>query len=97
MDWTVLVPLAQGFFLALSLLWLNSLWRSFYSVGGACADRDSFQPALLADDPASVADLSDFENGQEVPPGTYRVDIYLNDGFITTRDVTFNLGEKVMD
>ncbi|WP_181959165.1 FimD/PapC N-terminal domain-containing protein, partial [Klebsiella pneumoniae] len=48
----------------------------------------------LADDPASVADLSDFENGQEVPPGTYRVDIYLNDGFITTRDVTFNLGEK---
>lgn len=53
-----------------------------------------FNPRFLADDPASVADLSDFENGQEVPPGTYRVDIYLNDGFITTRDVTFNLGEK---
>ncbi|VEB92562.1 fimbrial usher protein FimD [Citrobacter koseri] len=27
-----------------------------------------------------------------MPPGTYRVDIYLNDGFITTRDVTFNAG-----
>lgn len=41
-----------------------------------------------------MADLSGFENGQEVPPGTYRVDIYLNDGFMTTRDVTFNRGEK---
>ncbi|ELC5004985.1 fimbrial biogenesis usher protein [Salmonella enterica] len=53
-----------------------------------------FNPRFLADDPAAVADLSGFENGQEVPPGTYRVDIYLNDGFMTTRDVTFNRGEK---
>ncbi|MGK6478408.1 FimD/PapC N-terminal domain-containing protein [Klebsiella pneumoniae] len=36
-----------------------------------------------------MADLSGFEKGQEVPPGTYRVDIYLNNGFMTTRDVTF--------
>jgi len=48
-----------------------------------------FNPRFLADDPAAVADLSRFENGQEIPPGSYRVDIYLNDGFITTRDVTF--------
>jgi outer membrane usher protein len=53
-----------------------------------------FNPRFLADDPAAVADLSGFENGQEVPPGTYRVDIYLNDGFMTTRDVTFHRGEK---
>ncbi|WFC89051.1 fimbrial biogenesis usher protein [Enterobacter roggenkampii] len=53
-----------------------------------------FNPRFLADDPAAVADLSGFESGQEVPPGTYRVDIYLNDGFMTTRDVTFNRGEK---
>lgn len=53
-----------------------------------------FNPRFLADDPAAVADLSGFENGQEVPPGTYRVDIYLNDGFMTTRDVTFLRGEK---
>ena len=53
-----------------------------------------FNPRFLADDPAAVADLSGFENGQEVPPGTYRVDIYLNNGFMTTRDVTFNAGEK---
>ncbi|MCU6349112.1 fimbrial biogenesis usher protein [Enterobacter quasiroggenkampii] len=53
-----------------------------------------FNPRFLAEDPAAVADLSGFESGQEVPPGTYRVDIYLNDGFMTTRDVTFNRGEK---
>ncbi|PXW48564.1 outer membrane usher protein [Klebsiella oxytoca] len=53
-----------------------------------------FNPRFLADDPAAVADLSGFESGQEVPPGTYRVDIYLNNGFITTRDVTFNTGEN---
>ncbi|WP_227668341.1 fimbrial biogenesis usher protein [Klebsiella variicola] len=53
-----------------------------------------FNPRFLADDPAAVADLSGFENGQEVPPGTYRVDIFLNDRFITTRDVTFTRGEK---
>lgn len=53
-----------------------------------------FNPRFLADDPAAVADLSGFESGQEVPPGTYRVDIYLNNGFISTRDVTFNTGEN---
>ena len=29
-----------------------------------------------------------------MPPGTYRVDIYLNNGFMSTRDVTFNTGEN---
>ncbi len=53
-----------------------------------------FNPRFLADDPAAVADLSGFANGQEVPPGTYRVDIYLNDGFMTTRDITFNSSEN---
>ncbi|PRD13152.1 fimbrial biogenesis usher protein [Pantoea coffeiphila] len=52
-----------------------------------------FNPRFLADDPAAVADLSNFEKGQEVPAGTYRVDIYLNDGYMTTHDVSFNPGE----
>ncbi len=52
-----------------------------------------FNPRFLSDDPSAVADLSGFEKGQEVPPGVYRVDIYLNDGFMTTRDVTFNAGD----
>ena len=53
-----------------------------------------FNPRFLADDPAAVADLSGFEKGLELPPGTYRVDIYLNDGYMTTRDVTFSAGEN---
>ncbi|MDO1900886.1 FimD/PapC N-terminal domain-containing protein, partial [Escherichia coli] len=43
--------------------------------------------------PQSVADLSSFENGQELPPATYRVDIYLNNGYMATSDVTFNTGD----
>ncbi|WP_145566683.1 fimbrial biogenesis usher protein [Yersinia aleksiciae] len=53
-----------------------------------------FNPRFLSDDPDAVADLSRFENGQEIPPGTYRVDIYLNDGFMTTRDVAFSAEEN---
>ncbi|HAT1572547.1 MAG: fimbrial biogenesis usher protein [Kluyvera cryocrescens] len=53
-----------------------------------------FNPRFLADDPAAVADLSSFEKGQELPPGTYRVDIYMNGGYMTTRDVTFSAGEN---
>ena len=53
-----------------------------------------FNPRFLADDPAAVADLSGFEKGQELPPGTYRADIYLNDGYMATRDITFNVDEK---
>ncbi|HEK1627488.1 TPA: fimbrial biogenesis usher protein [Pseudomonas aeruginosa] len=53
-----------------------------------------FNPRFLSENPDAVADLTAFENGQEVPPGTYRVDIYLNDRFVTTRDVTFEAEGK---
>ncbi|SMG20047.1 fimbrial biogenesis usher protein [Cedecea sp. NFIX57] len=53
-----------------------------------------FNPRFLADDPSAVADLSSFESGQEAPPGTYRVDIYLNEGFVTTRDVKFETAKS---
>ena len=46
-----------------------------------------FNPRFLSDDPDAVADLSAFTQGQELPPGVYRVDIYLNDTYISTRDV----------
>ncbi|RAH27341.1 fimbrial biogenesis usher protein [Pantoea agglomerans] len=49
-----------------------------------------FNPRFLADDPASVADLSSLEKGLDAPPGTYRVDIYMNEGYVTTRDITFD-------
>ncbi|MDO1920812.1 FimD/PapC N-terminal domain-containing protein, partial [Escherichia coli] len=53
----------------------------------------NFKPRFLADDPQAVADLSGFENGQELPAGTYGVDIYLKKGYMATRDVTFNAGD----
>ncbi|QXN63147.1 fimbrial biogenesis usher protein [Serratia fonticola] len=58
--------------------------------GDASARAENyFNPRFLADDPAKVADLSGFEKGLEAPPGIYRVDIYMNDGFMSTRDVSF--------
>lgn len=58
-----------------------------------------FNPRFLSDDPSAVADLSQFESGLEAPPGAYRVDIYLNDGFMTTKTVDFRLSsdKKFLD
>lgn len=47
-----------------------------------------FNPAFLSNDPAAVADLSRFEGGTQAP-GTYRVDIYLNEAFQSRRDIQF--------
>jgi len=47
-----------------------------------------FNPAFLSDDPSAVADLSRFEGGTQAP-GTYRVDIYLNDTFQSRKDIHF--------
>lgn len=48
-----------------------------------------FNPAFLSNDPGAVADLSRFEKAGGQAPGTYRVDVYLNDAFVATRNVTF--------
>lgn len=50
-----------------------------------------FNPALLEiDNPVQgKADLSVFEDGKLQPPGTYRVDIFLNGQEIDTRDINF--------
>lgn len=52
-----------------------------------------FNPRFLADDPTTVADLSSFQKGLEVPPGSYRVDIYMNEKYIITRDVPFEISD----
>ncbi|WP_311197552.1 fimbria/pilus outer membrane usher protein, partial [Pseudomonas protegens] len=56
-----------------------------------------FNPRFLSDNPDAVVDLSAFEGGQEVPPGKYRVDVYLNNGFMNTRDVIFKAGKTGHD
>jgi outer membrane usher protein len=47
-----------------------------------------FNPAFLSDDPSAVADLSRFEGGTQAP-GTYRVDVYINDTFQYRKDIEF--------
>ena len=53
--------------------------------------REVFNPALLEmDGPhTGVRDLSAYEQAGGQLPGTYRVDIYLNNVFMDTRDVVF--------
>lgn len=59
-------------------------------VSGAKARAEAyFNPAFLASDPSAQADLSAFEKGNGQLPGTYRVDVYLNNTFVTTRDIDF--------
>ncbi|MFA1240603.1 fimbria/pilus outer membrane usher protein [Serratia odorifera] len=55
--------------------------------------RDYFNPALLQlDNPQQGSvDLSVFEDGESQAPGSYRVDIAINDQPIDTRDVVFTL------
>lgn len=52
--------------------------------------RDYFNPALLETGRSGQqpVDLSVFENGNQVP-GKYRVDIWVNDMLMETRDVRF--------
>ncbi|EBP3801694.1 fimbria/pilus outer membrane usher protein [Salmonella enterica subsp. enterica] len=47
-----------------------------------------FNPAFLSDDPSAVADLSTFSRNAQAA-GVYRVDIYLNNTFIATKDIAF--------
>ena len=75
--------------LALKKAMLTPLTLLFIASTFSARADNYFNPRFLSDDPESVADLSGFEKGLEAPPGTYRVDIYMNDGYMTTRDVTF--------
>lgn len=48
-----------------------------------------FNPRFLSNDLAESVDLSAFTKGREAPPGTYRVDIYLNDEFMKRQTAVF--------
>ncbi|MDL4454783.1 fimbrial biogenesis usher protein [Klebsiella michiganensis] len=57
-------------------------------VGGTARAEEFFNPSFLSSDPAAVADLSRFEKGESAP-GTYRVEVYLNDEYVATQDMVF--------
>lgn len=48
-----------------------------------------FNPAFLSSDPSAVADLARFNKEGGQAPGSYRVDIYINNSFKSTKDVEF--------
>lgn len=48
-----------------------------------------FNPAFLSGNANEVADLSRFDKGLGQSAGKYRVEVYLNDEYIGTQDVTF--------
>lgn len=50
-----------------------------------------FNPTFLSDDPSAIADLSRFDKGEGQPPGTYRVELYVNSEYAFSRDIDFQL------
>ncbi len=47
-----------------------------------------FNPAFLSNDPNSVADLESFQENKQAP-GDYRVDVYVNESYISTKNIKF--------
>lgn len=62
----------------------------FLAMSGYAHAQDWFNPAFLSRDGGQVADLSRFEIGTGQLPGVYRVDIWVNDEFLTTSSVRFD-------
>lgn len=56
--------------------------------------EEYFNPAFLSGDPSLVADLSRFSKGEGQPAGIYRVEIYINDEYIGTQDIRFDVLDK---
>lgn len=53
-----------------------------------------FNPSLLSGDVSSIADLSRYNKDEGQPSGVYRVEIYLNDEYIGSQDLKFEITEK---
>lgn len=58
--------------------------------GASAAPAMSFDPGMFAGGGATSADLSRFDKGNVVLPGSYRVDIVVNENLQGRRDVTFS-------
>jgi outer membrane usher protein len=72
---------------------LLTLALSGVSFASGVQAESYFNPAFLSDDAAGVADLSRFEKGNKQPAGVYRVDIWRNDEFVGSQDLTFTPAE----
>ncbi|EPY4491233.1 fimbrial biogenesis usher protein [Klebsiella variicola] len=59
-------------------------------LSGSVHAADWFNPNFLSKEAGAVADLSRFESGAGQAPGQYRVDIWMNDEFVTTSNINFD-------
>lgn len=61
------------------------------------AAEQYFNPAFLSSDPSAVADLARFNKDGGQAPGSYRVDVYINNSFVATRDIEFKSSKEISD
>ena len=66
-------------------------------VSTATKAEEFFNPAFLSGDPNAVADLSRFEKGEGQAPGNYRVEIYLNDEYMSTQNLSFGARHRASE
>ncbi len=78
------MTISQGIYPALCFFWL---------LPGQLYAGEYFDPAFLetGNAPRTTVDLSLFEKKDSQIPGDYRIDLFLNNKFYDTRDVTFRL------
>ncbi|WP_318447693.1 fimbria/pilus outer membrane usher protein [Photobacterium leiognathi] len=68
------------------------LFTLFYNVN--CVANTYFDPHFLANDDSDLVDLKMFNNGLELPPGKYKVSVYVNGNYISDKEVNFVLNEN---
>lgn len=60
-----------------------------------CAENDlQFNPAFLNGEGSNIADLSWVNAGGELPPGEYNINVYVNNEYAFTGNITFNVDKK---
>lgn len=81
----------------------NAVWAKLsllpcFAIMGLSANfsyaEEYFNPAFLSGDTSQVADLSRFSKGEGQPAGMYRVEVYINEEYINTQDIRFDVLEK---
>ncbi|WP_369525851.1 FimD/PapC N-terminal domain-containing protein [Photobacterium leiognathi] len=50
---------------------------------------------FLTNDDSDLVDLKMFNNGLELPPGKYKVSVYVNGKYISDKEVSFVLNMKI--
>ncbi|KJG31263.1 fimbrial biogenesis outer membrane usher protein [Photobacterium angustum] len=68
------------------------LFTLFYNVN--CVANTYFDPHFLTNDDSDLVDLKMFNNGLELPPGKYKVSVYVNGEYISDKEVNFVLNEN---